>query len=114
MAAEKPDYPEVPAVTELDQCRMVWRLEELIMSNKKRPYQVVGIVGYVAGAAAIATFLHQHMPLLTGEAYTFDHGANLANGAIALISAVAILTSKALKELENKVKKMEIDRDVSS
>jgi len=67
-------------------------------------YKRIGFIGYLAGAAAVANCIHQQMPLLRGEDYTFDHGANLANEATLLISAVAILTSKALEELESKFK----------
>jgi hypothetical protein len=67
----------------------------------RRP--LVPFVGYAGGAAAMANFIHQQTPFLTGDAYNFDHGANLANAAIILVSVVAILTSNALEEMELKI-----------
>jgi hypothetical protein len=74
------------------------------MRNKLRTYKKIRFIGYLAGVAAIANFIDQHMPLLTGDTYAFDHGANLANAATILVSVVAILTSNALEEVELKIK----------
>jgi hypothetical protein len=73
------------------------------MSSKIRTSTKISVIGYLGGAGALANFVHQHIPMFMGETYTFDHGANLANGAIVLVSAVAILTGKAIEELEHKL-----------
>jgi len=69
-------------------------------------YKRIGLISYLAGAAAVANCIHQDLPPLRVGDYTFDHGTNLANAATLLISAVALLTSNALKELDIKLNKL--------